>query len=476
MQNENICTEIGLRLFRYLGIPKFAINLIPVEDTSEDNSELFSEVLQIREMSNPHWHVILNFDLEGRILNVTLGTEALGNEISLLERGIDGKFYVYYENFLNLQKQSDNVYYYYDYYNQKVTNDTDKAKKIIELISIMLDKMKQSNYTTSSSINFIVTECKKGLIKQAQVVSRVNPEYISILENARTKCAWKNFIQERKKLEQVYITPLDVLPPEVRPDINPVFAIIQVSHGCRLRSTRGACSFCRSYENIHYREKDEAELRAHISRVRNMTGKGWAYVKKIFLADGDPLFSENTIRNLHILAEEIPQAQWYSAFVSTPTIFSMKDKDMQQQGVNLVYWGVESGDGKILDLLEKPQTITSLVKAADILHSTKISFIPIIMSGLGLLSMQREGYNSHIEMTADLIGQMKPKAVYISRFTLLRGTRLFERTQKGKLSELTEDALELQHRLLIKAIKSTVPSIEIRGGYGSQFVVSETAA
>ena len=463
----------NLHLFRKAKPRRVAINFANIFDASENKSSLSGKILQVRDLSNPRWNVIINFDLEGRLLRIMLGRQTLGNEVFLLERSFDGEFYIYQENCINLQDHHGEIYYYYDYYNEMVNQDLEVARNLIDIVSLFLNELYKHRYTSNQEIEFVVVQVKGEKINTISRYNRLPNELTQILEKARAISTWEGLLAEKAKFRRVY-SSLDVLPPEVRPDLNPVFAIVQLSQGCWIRNNRGACHFCASYRGVPFRERDSNEIIEHINGVRDLMGKNWINVRKIFLSDADPLHSSNAEFYLRLLLREIPQVRYFSSFITTLTILSKSVQEwtrLKNLGLQRVYWGVESADNLILNLLGKPQNSTTLYRAAHRLNAAGIEFVPIVMSGVDLLS-KNESHSSHALKTAEFIGKVRPIAVYVSKFTPVPGTFLWNMIKGRKIKNPAPQEIEIQHRLLINTIKNYAPDVEVRGGYGLQFAIS----
>lgn len=112
-----------IELFSKTAKRKIAIGFKSVYDISKPNSCFKAKIFQLRDITIPHKHVIINFDMEGRIINIELGREETGNEVKILERSFDREFYVYLKNCENLKSDHNYVYYYYDYYHENVVKE-----------------------------------------------------------------------------------------------------------------------------------------------------------------------------------------------------------------------------------------------------------------------------------------------------------------------------------------------------------------
>jgi len=455
-----------MKLFEDISPRKIIIGFKAIPDISDFKSSLKGEILQIKDLTNLRRQVIVNFDLEGRIIDIELGAESLDSNIKILERSFDERFYVYSENCKNLEFGKKEVYRYYDYYNESVCDDRKTARFLVKSVNSFLRNLSENNYRSAREIK----------------IKKISPLAINILENAWKKYDWKGLSKERLLFQKVYPTPINVLPPEVRPDQNPIFTVIQMVQGCRIQGLRGPCKFCNSYRNVSYEEKSLEEIKEHIERVRKFTGRGWRYVKKIFLSDADPIHTSlDSEIYLDFLRWEIPTVNWYECFISTPTILSKSEnkwRKLMKLGLKRVYWGIESADDKTLKILGKPHNKKMLYKAASILNEVGLLYVVILLSGIGNLNLNRGKRNlinnSHITETAKFIRDINCADVYISRFIPQPGTEIYTLIKKSKLDFPLLSEREIEHRTMVKMAScdkgnSLIPIRNVRGTYGAQF-------
>jgi len=438
-----------LRLFDNLFIGKIVIKFKMIPDISDFKSSLKSKILEIKDITNRRKTVILSFDLEGRIMNIKLKDEIFNNEVKIFERGFDGKFYIYSENCKNLNPNNKSIYQYYDYYNETVNEN-------LEISEIMIN-----------SINSFL----KGISARKNL--SLAKDKFSILERAYSLYGWRGLLNERFKVQKIYCNSISVLPPEVRPDQNPTFSIIQIAQGCWIKDKKGPCKFCDSYKDINYREKSIKELEKHIGLVINNSGKGWRYVKKIFLLDADPLHTNiKTETYFKFLKKKISKIKWYESFISTLTILSKPVSEwekIKKLGLKKVYWGVESADDKTLMFLGKSHTNKMLYNAASMLNKIGLHYVVILLSGIANLGYE----NNHIEKTAEFIQDINATDVYISRFTPQPNTELFDLIKNKKIIFPSISDREIEHRAMIKTISRKnnhlIATRNVRGTYGVQF-------
>lgn len=423
----------------------------------------------VREISSSKRNVIMTFDIEGRILNIKLGNSNDSIEVKILERSFDGTFYIYIENLKNLINNQSHLYLYFDYYEQKVIKDNAIASLLVSQVIEFLKRFIMDH--DFSSVCF--TDINDSSIKIRRLSRDVQSTIYKIV------CLYDFSGLEKEKLffSKTYSTRLDVLPPEVRPDINPEYIIIQLTHGCIFKiSQGGGCGFCNSYLPNYYYEKNESELSIHIDDVKAYCKGTWSKVDKVFLSDADPL--NTRIRSkiyLDILNDRMPHLKGIECFVTTNTILSKNVdewKCLMQCGLKKLYWGVESADDQTLELIGKYHTNMLLRRAAELINTIGIDYSVILMSGVGALSPERTDVdvyeNSHITETFKFVEEFDCKELYISKFVPIDGTKLYDLFKCNKIKFLDSDELELQHRMMIKSFSKN--NRVIKGSYGIQFV------
>lgn len=462
----------NISLFKDVNIRKIAISF--VERTS-DLSNYYSidtgAFLQLRDVTDFQRHIILTFDLEGRLVNIDLGEQRRSQIIKILQRNFNGDFYVFIDNCNNLCPGHDGLNYYYDYYHKKICSDLEVAEQLVRSVTSLLEKISNSGYQTSSFIMFEEMQITESGINFTNI-DRIPTIMSKILANAEKIYNWEG-LRKNELFYKAYPTPITVLPPEARPDQNPVFSVFQITQGCYIKTHRGPCNFCSSYLDIGYREKSIDELAEHINNVKEFTGKGWEHVEKIFLADADPFYTKtDSATYLEALASLKPEAVWYESFVSTPAILSKSVNEweiLRKLGLKKLFWGVESADDETLKILGKPHNKKTLYEAAGRLNSAGISYVVIIMSGIGTIHSghtDRDVFdNSHIKETVDFINHTICQYIYISKFMPQKGTKILTLAQSGQLEFLSEDDSERQYRKFIESIDR-----EVKGAYGGQFV------
>lgn len=385
----------------------------------------------------------LVFDLDGYIIGIELRERERKNSISLLKRNYNGVCYIFPKNCLNLEKETIN--YYLDYYNNNVIINDSYARKLIDEVYQIVKSLKTE---------IGICDSQKFLEK----IFKHNPQDLFD----------KNFYRR-----QGYKTQLSVLPPNVRPDNNSDYTIIQIVCGCKIMARRGkACGFCSSYD-MKYHEYSINELDEHIKCLKTSNPHITQNAKCVFLSDGDPLSSAMILQQMDFINKRLPNIISFESFVSTGTILNMekvKWKRLLNRGIRKVYWGVESADNITLNLIDKPHNEEMLYRAKLILEENSIPYDMIIMCGIGNIdkeyrTIEELTENDHVKKTVKFINESACESVFISKLQITPNSTLGHLEGKS-IFAFSEEEMELQYRSLISKINKSV-----RGSYGNQFVV-----
>lgn len=424
------------------------------EEFSYEDGDFFEIVLYL---TNDRL-LIISFALDGFIVSVEMGEKDRKNRISIFRRNFNGQMYIFPKNCANLD--SEIIDYYLDYYNTNIIIDDKKAMRVIkdayetlEIITKRIFEEKIDNLTEKrlENINEILDRC----IKQTS----------DILFN------------DSQSTRKVYEGGLTVLPPNVRPDIDNEYIIIQVTTGCKLMEQRKKpCAFCTSYLDNSYYEKKESEIKEHLSVIKKIYPMLVKKVKCAFLSDGDPLISQNITKYIDMIKNEIPSIEYFEAFASTHAILTISNEkwqELQKKGLRTIYWGVESASNDILKLIDKPHNKEMLLKARRKLEDNKINYNIIVISGLGDISnMNRTNSsvceNDHVNETCNFINESSCSGVFISKLQIPVESNLYNKVTRKEIHPLSESEMDDQYRNMIKKINKFV-----KGSYGNQFVVEK---
>ncbi len=231
--------------------------------------------------------------------------------------------------------------------------------------------------------------------------------------------------------------------PLFRPPSEGNNLIIQATLGCSYNQ----CSFCSMYQSKHYQARPFEVVSSEIRQAAIL----WPNARRVFLADGDALAlpTEQLLAILNALKSALPQLTRISCYATPINLLRKSEEELlqlQQAGLSLLYFGIETGSNLILKKITKGATqqgmITALKKADD--AGFKVSATVIL--GLGGATH----WKRHIDGTVELLNQVPIS--YLSTLQLyLEPTARESFMQKFGEPFIAQDdqaILQEQHRLI----------------------------
>jgi radical SAM superfamily enzyme YgiQ (UPF0313 family) len=197
--------------------------------------------------------------------------------------------------------------------------------------------------------------------------------------------------------------------PLFRPPAEGHNVIVQVTHGCSFNN----CSFCSMYKD----KKFEVKKLDVIYNDIDILVSTYPNTTRVFLADGDALTldTEFLIKILKYLNTVFKNLRRVSLYASAQNILSKTSdqlKFLHENKLNLVYFGIETGDNIVLKKITKGVTKENMIEALN-----KISNVGIKISGTVILGIGGKNYTQqHISNTAEIIN--KTQITYLSTLQL----------------------------------------------------------
>ncbi len=208
----------------------------------------------------------------------------------------------------------------------------------------------------------------------------------------------------RTSTQKITMYPLDYIEPVFRPPSEWKSLILQVTNGCSWNK----CTFCEMYtaEQKKFNAKSIVDLTTEIQSV--VTG-GYP-VHRIFLADGDAMaLSTRRLREILLLIKQyFPDVQRVSSYCLPRNLKNKTVEELAELralGLSLLYVGCESGDDKVLSLVEKGETYESSLLALQKVKQAGIKSSVMILNGLGGAFYSEQ----HAKNSARLMTEAQPE-------------------------------------------------------------------
>lgn len=246
-----------------------------------------------------------------------------------------------------------------------------------------------------------------------------------------------------------------------RPPSEAYSLIIQVTIGC----SQNDCIFCNMYKEKRFRMRPLQDVLADFREARAY----YSSIGKIFLADGDALICKNEYLNeiLNYIREEIPECRQVTCYASPRSIMIKKEEELRklkENGLDMVYMGLESGNAQVLEFMKKGATPQEMIQSAVKIKQAGIQLSVTAISGLGGTRLWRE----HAVDTGKVLSAMKPDYVGLLTLMVEPGLPLEEKIQKGEFELMTPYDNLKETKLMLENMDC--PGCIFRSNHASNYV------
>ncbi len=260
----------------------------------------------------------------------------------------------------------------------------------------------------------------------------------------------------------MFFTTIKYNEPVFRPPGEARSAILQATLGCSWNK----CAFCEMYTSKSFKIRKFEELKPEIKLLAQI----YNGVKKIFLADGNAfvLSSGNLIPILTEINEQFERVQRISSYALPKDILKKSDKELKELralGLKLLYIGIETGDDKLLKMINKGETFDSTLDGIQKAHQAGIDTSIMIINGLGGKHYSRQ----HALKSAEIINQLQPKFLSTLTLSMPFGESHFQNRFEGVYQQQT--VKELFEELLLFIENLEVENVIYRSDHISNNLV-----
>ncbi len=200
--------------------------------------------------------------------------------------------------------------------------------------------------------------------------------------------------------------------PVYRPPSEAASLIFQVTEGC----SNNTCLFCYMYRGKKFRVKPWEQVKAEIDEAAALAPD----VRRVFLADGDAfvLPTKSLERILEHLYRSFPRLQRVTAYATPQNLLKKSVDEMKllnEKGLRILYYGVETGDPELLVKIQKNATPDEMAEGCRRAAEAGFKLSVTVILGLGgkRLSLR------HARKTAELVNRIQPR--FLSALTLMLG-------------------------------------------------------
>lgn len=210
----------------------------------------------------------------------------------------------------------------------------------------------------------------------------------------------------------------------IRPPSEAQSILLQVTLGC----SHHRCTFCGSYQDKRFAIKDDAIILEDILYASRFMRD----CHRLFLMDGDALIipQSRLVWILSQIQEHLPFVKRVGSYANAKAIRrkSLADlKELKALGLGILYVGVESGDDRVLERVNKKTSAAELTELAARVKEAGIKLSVTVLLGLAGV----DGSMAHARATGALLSAMDPDYVGALTVMLIPGTPLEEARQAG---------------------------------------------
>ena len=158
-----------------------------------------------------------------------------------------------------------------------------------------------------------------------------------------------------------------------RPPYEAQDAYLQITSGC----SHGKCGFCTFYKDSPFQLSPMEEIKADLKELK---ASGWRF-NRIYLQGADPFIRkyEDLMQIAELIYKYLPQVKSIGGYARVDNLQNKSTdqlKKLAAVGYSYFYFGMESGDDKLLDRMNKGYHSETKIIAQQVLHKEKGHSLP----------------------------------------------------------------------------------------------------
>ena len=237
-------------------------------------------------------------------------------------------------------------------------------------------------------------------------------------------------------------------PDIIRPPSEWRSYFLPLTSGC----SNNTCIFC-NYYGMSVQIRELEDVKKEIDALAAYTGKG-IYLpdvspliyeigrswdgKRVFLQDGDALvYPFPELREaLQYLNEAFPNLERIGTYATPQDILRKSQnqlKKLRDLKLSIFYMGIESGDDKVLQKINKGVKSREMIEAGEKVEESGITLSVTVILGLGGV----EGSEEHALETAKVLNEIDPQYGGALTLSFIPGTPLYDAWKKGEFHAIS---------------------------------------
>jgi radical SAM superfamily enzyme YgiQ (UPF0313 family) len=213
----------------------------------------------------------------------------------------------------------------------------------------------------------------------------------------------------------------------IRPPSEATSLILQVTYGC----SNNTCDFCGTYLDKPFAVRPLEEV---VEDVSGLPATVKARAHRVFLADGDALaLSTRRLREiLDLLRAELPNLERVSSYANANNLMAKEVdelRELREQGLDLLYLGLESGDDATLAGIHKGMTVAEQIEGCRRAQAAGVKLSVTAILGLAGTARSLE----HGRATGEALSAIDPQYIGILTLMLVPGTGMHRKVESDEV-------------------------------------------
>ena len=232
--------------------------------------------------------------------------------------------------------------------------------------------------------------------------------------------------------------------PVFRPPSEADSFILRVTRGC----AHNSCTYCNMYRGVKFEKLSDEQIMRQIAIAYSVDRDG---VRKVFLADGDALVlpTERLLKILYTLKKYFPNLEKVSSYAAPGDILRKSVDELKQlraAGLQLLYYGMESGDSQTLKDIRKGVNGEQSIEVGKRVRAAGMDLSIMIILGIAGVP----GSERHALATAHAINEIKPNYLSALSLMLYRGSELKDQFERGEFTPLPPYGLMEELKVIVE--------------------------
>lgn len=220
----------------------------------------------------------------------------------------------------------------------------------------------------------------------------------------------------------------------IRPPSEANSILLQTTVGC----SHNKCTFCGTYRGERFKIKSDDIIMQDIAFAAEYCRRQ----RRVFLCDGDALIipQKRLLKILKTIREQLPWVTRIGSYANTKSL-NMKSEDelkaLKENGLGIVYMGLESGDDETLKRINKGANAERMIAMGRKAKAVGFKVSITVILGIG----GRERSREHAEATGRVLSAIDPDFVGALSLMLVPNTPMYQDYREGRFPLLGPDEM-----------------------------------